>query len=280
LSVEDIVQALSSEPWRPFDRGQLKAIRRRVNNGSGLTSKGQRLIDWLLRMQPAASSPTWRNPARLDRFGRPAARSLTASDIEWIRRLPVDPSKLTDEDVRTLAEIEAEVDNEPDRRLVRQVLSPARRIHDRREEEAQLREARAAAARTKAWRTPEVKKIAADLLGDFLADRLRAELEPTLRGGSPEAKAAAEHAVEAIRRDGTNKVDEVWKPILAAAAKTETQAALRLRELAVGADPVSSQPDPTGTRAGFEAGQRRFAAQHRTHEGPLDRMHDVGGQRV
>jgi hypothetical protein len=54
----------------------------------------------------------------------PMSRSLSAVDLEWLRRLPSDAAKITPDDVRALAQMRVECRGDEDQRLLATVLAP------------------------------------------------------------------------------------------------------------------------------------------------------------
>jgi hypothetical protein len=257
----DILRVLGWDPNDSMDHGRIRAIRQKLESvrGMGGPTQEQRLMDWALQVEPKRPSAVEvsQNPARLPDWKR-EPRALSAGEIEFLRSFEgVEPSKVPTEDVQLLAKMEASAESEPERRAVARVLNPMRRLHDRREEEAELRN-EVARHRPSGWRCPTVRQAWEPVLAERLAEEARAELEPQLTGLSQDLRektlAAAE---EDARREAQIRIRELWGELDAEAAGKVRTAQARLSALALGANPVSSATNAAPASAGIEEGRRR-----------------------
>lgn len=251
LTLDELEQALRLDPTDSHDRGRLRALRARVDDD---LAPEARLIDAQMQMpkRPCPPAPA-ANPARLT---RPIARSegLSPSDLEWIRRLPSDPKDFADDDVRRLAELEAGAASESDCRLLATVLGPARRIHDRREEETRLAHQLAEARHPRS--TPAIARLAEAALRDVLTREARATVEREV-GPAFRARALV-LAEDEAHREAAERIHTLEAQRSAELAAREAAADKRLLELHRGAEPESSEPPPVSP--GYEAGLARGRA--------------------
>ncbi len=259
LSSREILRLLALDPYRSMERGRLRATRDRLQDGrrGGGRSAEQQLLDWSLSVEPKRDTvERYDNPARIN-GPRPRQRSLSLGDFEFVRSFDgADPSTVSVDDVKHLAELEAAAESQSDRRVVARVFGPIRAHHDRREEEAELR-SQIARHQPSGWRSRAVLEAWEPVLAQRLAEEARAELEPQLRGVAAEVRektlAAAESEAKAEARQ---RIDELWADLDAEASERVATARARLAALAAGADPTSSAIALLES-GGMEAGRRR-----------------------
>lgn len=213
LSSADILRVLGLDPHRSMDHGSIRGILHRLKSARGIgdSSQEQRLLEWALTVEAGESSPeTYRNPARLSDWKR-EQRALSQGDFEFVRTLEgVEPAKVPAEDVRLLAELEVAAQSEPERRVVTRVLNPIRRLHDRREEEVELRN-QIARHSPSGWRCPAVRDAWTPVLQERLAEEAREELEPQLSGLPSDVRQKTLAAVEEdARREAQTKIHQLW----------------------------------------------------------------------
>ncbi len=274
LPSADILKVLSWDPNRDIDHGRIRGTLHRLTSVRGIEgpTEEQKLLEWSMKVEPKHPEPeTYDNPARLNNWRR-RPRALTQGDFEFVRTLEgVEPAKVSREDVRLLAELEAAAESDSERRVVARVLRPIRRLHDRREEEAELRN-EVARHRPSGWRCPTVRDAWTPVLAERLAEEARAELEPQLARLPADVREKTLGAVEEdARREAQTKVRELWAELDGEAARKVNAAQTRLSALALGADPVSSatvHSDP-GT-GGIEEGRRRGREAREAREAKAD----------
>ncbi len=272
LPSADILRVLSWDPNHAMDHGRLRAIHHRLNSRRGTDgpTQEQRLLEWSLTVQPKRVEPeTYDNPARLQDAKR-ERRSLTAGDFEFVRTFEgAEPSKVPAEDVRLLAQLEAVAQDESERRVVARVLSPIRRHHDRKEEEARLRNT-IADHKPSGYRCSVIADAWVPVLAERLAEENRAELEPQLAGLPSDVREKTLRTVERdAEREARDRVSELWRQLdVEAAAKVNTAQA-RLSALALGADPESSAVRTSETSS-IEEGRRRGREDREAREARAD----------
>lgn len=261
LPSTDILRVLGWDPNNEMDHGRIRAVLHRLSSSRGIEgpTQEQQLLEWSMKVEPKHPVlQSYENPARLNDWQR-QRRALTQGDFEFARTLEgVEPAKVSSEDVRLLAEMEAVAQSEPERRVVARVLNPIRRHHDRQEEEVELRN-EVVRHRPTGWRCPTVRDAWTPVLAERLAEEARAELEPQLAGLPPDVRDKTLRAAdEDARREAQTKVLGLWAQLDGEAAAKVRAAEARLSALALGADPVSSatvHSDPGA--AGIEEGRRR-----------------------
>lgn len=259
----ELVELLTLDPGRQYDRGRLKARR------ASLEGDDRTLVDKILALcEPTtdAAAPLT-HPMALDRA--PKRRGgLNAGDLKLLDDLrAAAPSAISDTDARIVAELEAVAETSAERRLVAQVAEPLRRHHDRRLEEAQLRTTVADAARPVGWRTLE--SAALPLLADRMTEEALAQVANDLKdaGVSRETvERMMDDAATLAERNARDVLTGAWRAAEDERNSRKAAAEFRLSELALGKPPKSSAVDHAAARsheAAEEAGRER-ARRHQT----------------
>lgn len=147
LTSAQILSAITL-PRRAMAQGKLEWMRREADHRQrGLIEE---LADASVHRAQVYANPTTYRPSmeqRRDTRGGRTNRELSPADLLWLQRLPTDPERVTDDDARTLSAMAAEVAPPGDKRLVKSIFDPVRRLHDRRQAEAELANLRAATPR-------------------------------------------------------------------------------------------------------------------------------------
>lgn len=240
VSTDDLVGVLDAAA-RGAGAGKLRALRELRNLEDDRGRAVQPWFDWFEKVA-AATSPqppaAHANPARVE--GRRTPRPLTAADIEWLRMLDPDPAKLTDDDVRTLAEMERDAATQSDLRLVRAKLGGRRRELDLAEERAAKQAAvdRAAALSSRATRADIVRDGLVAVLASFLQDDRRREVDASVADDALRERLYLTD--DDARRQAHETVTALWDAADAATLQEAQRAQERLDALAAGADPQSS----------------------------------------
>lgn len=219
---------LTVSPSTGLNRGKALAVRRSATTGMGgfepwATENVVALLDTLAARPvdvPAGgyahpldmSTPSGRVLAR-QRLGQQGG-GLSAADVAWIQRLPVEPDEVSFDDAVELAKLAASVDTDsPDRRLVDSVWLPVKRVHDRRRAEADL----AAAQRP----VPALPAEAAPAVTDLIrlevpalsplesAQRARDQLEEARQARIADAALAQQAARDELARISSDAADAV-----------------------------------------------------------------------
>lgn len=276
LTSEEILCALGLDPNDSMDRGRLRAIRHRLDarRGMGGPTSEQELLDWTLTVAPKDPEPRVHEyPARMgDR--RPSRRSLTQGDFEFVRSFEgADPKAVPAEDVKLLAELEAAAETESERRAVARVFAPIRRHHDRREEEAELRN-QIDRNTPSGFRSAKVREAWQPLLAERLAEEARSEIEPQLAELPPDVREKTLRSVEAdAHQQAQQRIRDLWAGLDAEAGGRVKAARERFSALAAGADPQSSAIR-TADNSSLEAGRRRGREDRKAREAALDAFAD------
>jgi hypothetical protein len=239
----DILRVLAWDPNDSMDHGRIRAIRQKLESvrGMGGLTQEQRLLEWALQVEPKDREPTtYENPARL-RDAKRSRRRLTLGDLEFVRTFEgADPKSVSAEDVKLLAELEAQAESESERRVVVRVLGPIRRYHDRKEEEASLRN-ELARHTPSGWRCPTVRDAWLPVLAERLAEEARAEIEPQLAGLSPDVREKTLRTVDQdAQQQAQSRIRDLWASLDTESDGKVKVARDRLSALAQGADPVTS----------------------------------------
>lgn len=96
------------------------------------------------KLTPIAPHPEDR--AALDGYRRKPGEELTAVELAWLQRLPLEPEKVTFDDAVQLAALDhsiREATNPASARLIRSIWEPVKDLHDIARAEAKLRRAKA-----------------------------------------------------------------------------------------------------------------------------------------
>lgn len=259
VTSERLLQTLAYDPQDPMGNARLRGLSRVLEGrrkGRPRTTVHE-LVDTLGRMEPVPYQVVeYDNPMRL-RSDVPK-RALTAADFEFLRCFDgVDPAAVSAEDAALLAELEAAADSETARRVAARLVDPVRCHFDRLEEQAQVRNELAQARPSNVRSDPKVLNVVAPILAEQIAGERRAQLENELQGVSPELREQTLTAVDGdSQREARDKLKELWGRLEDDKARRREQATARLSELARGADPQTSKPEPR-TSAKLEDGRRR-----------------------
>ncbi len=272
LSSEEILRVLSWDPNRDMDHGRIRAKLHQLEtgrHGRGVTRE-QELLEWAMEVEPKRPSEdqAYDNPARLTE--KPSPRQLSIGDLEFVRTFDgADPKTVSAADVKLLAQLEAAADSESERRVVARVLSPIRRVHDRKEEEAELHY-EIARHQPSGWRCAIVRDAWEPVLAERLAEEVRTELEPQLTGATPEVRQKMLATAESDARAGARqRIRDLWADLDGEANEKVATAKARLSELARGADPASSVI-ARRDGGGMEEGRRRGREAREAREAKAD----------
>ena len=276
LPSADILRVLSWDPNHSMDHGRLRAIHHRLNSvrGTDVPTPEQNLLEWTLTVQPKRVEPeSYDNPARLQDAQR-ERRALTPGDLEFVRTFEgAEPSKVPAEDVRLLAQLEATAQDESERRVVARVLGPIRRHHDRKDEEAQLRNT-IAEHKSSGYRCSVIADAWVPVLAERLAEENRAELEPPLAGLPAHVREKKLRPVERdAEREARDRVSGLWRQLDGEAAEKVNAAQARLSALTLGADPETSAIRTSETSS-MEEGRRRGREHREAREARADAFAD------
>ena len=160
LTAEDVERLATLDPTSRMVKGQLKAMLARSTDP---TDPARPLVEALLAV-PAQDPPAaaYVNPAKVSTppGARGDKRPLTPSDIEWLRRLPSDPAKVSPADVTTLARMTQQAASMSDLRLLSAHFEPVWAHHDVAEQQHERRARRSEAQAAKAARTRMIEQLA------------------------------------------------------------------------------------------------------------------------
>lgn len=204
LHSSQLISLLSQQPGTGKAAGVYAAARR---FGADTAGPERRLIDELMgvpvasRLQPPADPTRRQGPAA-------TPQPLSPASIDWMRRLPSDPTAVSFEDAEALAKLEAKVPpGSDDARLVAAVLGPVRRVHE-------AATARTALDNLQCLPRPTVPAVA----GTALAESLRREYPQLTAAEAGQRAAAAVKDAEAQRNAKLDGQIAQAKAAVAAAA--------------------------------------------------------------
>lgn len=164
LSAADIERLATIDASDSMSKGKLRAISDRSTDP---TDPARPLLDALLAVPVADVPPApYANPAHVDVPPGSAGdkRPLTPADLEWLRRLPTDPAKVSAEDVTTLATMVQQASSSSDLRLLAAHFRPVWDHHDVAEQQHERQVARQAAETAKGARNRTVEHLAVQAL--------------------------------------------------------------------------------------------------------------------
>lgn len=134
LTTDDVLGVVNGLDRPGKNAGRIRALRMANKRGmrSDLTDSQRRFLD------AAAATPGPDRPAKYVHPGTTAMITrpnrgntpLSDSELEWLRRLPADPSKIAFTDAQRLLGLAASVTKPDDRTLVRSIAAPVREYHD------------------------------------------------------------------------------------------------------------------------------------------------------
>ncbi len=149
------------------------------------------------------------------------------------------------------------------------MLGPIRRHHDRKEEEAQLRNT-IAEHKPSGYRCSVIADAWVPVLAERLAEENRAEIEPQLAGLPSDVREKTVAAVtNDAQREARDRVSELWRQLDGEAAEKVNTAQARLSALALEADPESSAIRTSETSS-MEEGRRRGREHREAREARAD----------
>lgn len=214
LTAKQIVEAVKAQPGLDRTHGQLAALRR-FHAAAASDFYDRALLDQLADVPVPRKDRPYDNPIVGSVLGPPPgqAKSLTASDVAWLQRLPADPAQVSYKDARSVSRLAAQVQSGTgDARLIASVLEPLRRLHDGRAAAVEVRNL----ARYTSPAPPSGPHGAAALLAaairgeapDLNEDEALVRAHEALRAAVEERDAAHADAIEAAKE----KVTAAEKP--------------------------------------------------------------------
>ena len=171
LSADDIEKLATIDPTTRMAKGRLKAM---LERSTDPTDPARPLVEALLAVPTQNPPPApYINPAKVTphRSSARSKRHLTPTDIEWIKSLPSDPSKVCPEDVSTLAGMVQNAASVSDLRFLKTVFEPIWQHHDILEQKQERRTQRQQAETTKAARNRTIEHLTVQALTAHIRPR-------------------------------------------------------------------------------------------------------------
>jgi len=144
MTSEQILEALAL-PADDGSYGQLMAWRRSIDaDRENWDHEAHTFLDELMQ-RPRSQAERYAHPTAMPRStgkapGDTKPQPLEPGDLVWLQRLPSDPTKISAEDAAYIAALAREArPGSSDARLLKSILDPIQRLHDKRKAEVELR---------------------------------------------------------------------------------------------------------------------------------------------
>lgn len=129
-----ILDLLGKSHWTGMSSGKAKAMRSRLDKARGERVGARRqLLEDLGSRTDLAPGPQYIHPEKSSSRLRREADDLTPSELVWLQRLPIDPTKITHDEAARLAAMYSSLSGmkaESSKQLVASIWLPVKAIHD------------------------------------------------------------------------------------------------------------------------------------------------------